>query len=97
MFRVENLQKRYGEIHAVDRTLEQVGLEARAKDAVSKYSGGMKRRLNLALGHRPRAVLLDEPTVGLVLLVVSLCIATAGLSTLLGAVLRSPEQAGSLG
>jgi ABC-2 type transport system ATP-binding protein len=52
---------------AVDRTLEQVGLEARAKDAVSKYSGGMKRRLNLALGlvHRPRAVLLDEPTVGI--------------------------------
>jgi ABC-2 type transport system ATP-binding protein len=52
---------------AVERTLEQVGLEARAKDAVTKYSGGMKRRLNLALGlvHRPRAVLLDEPTVGI--------------------------------
>jgi ABC-type Na+ efflux pump permease subunit len=35
--------------------------------------------------------------IGLVLLVVSLCVATAGLATLLGAVLRSPEQAGSLG
>ena len=40
---------------------------------------------------------LGSSFTGLVLLVVSLCIATAGLSTLLGAVLRSPEQAGSLG
>jgi len=40
---------------------------------------------------------LGSSFAGLVLLVVSLCIATAGLSTLLGAVLRSPEQAGSLG
>jgi len=52
---------------AIDRTLDQVGLTARAKDAVKKYSGGMKRRLNLALGliHQPRLVLLDEPTVGI--------------------------------
>jgi ABC-2 type transport system ATP-binding protein len=52
---------------AVDRTLEHVGLDARANDAVKTYSGGMKRRLNLGIGlvHRPRAVLLDEPTVGI--------------------------------
>jgi ABC-2 type transport system ATP-binding protein len=52
---------------AVDRVLEQVGLSGRAKDAVKTYSGGMKRRLNLGLGlvHSPRAVLMDEPTVGI--------------------------------
>jgi len=52
---------------AVDRALEIVGLEGRAKDPPASYSGGMKRRLNLALGmvHSPRALLLDEPTVGI--------------------------------
>jgi ABC-2 type transport system ATP-binding protein len=47
--------------------LSEVGLSGRAKDAVKTYSGGMKRRLNLALGlvHSPKAVLLDEPTVGI--------------------------------
>ena len=52
---------------AVDRALGEVGLTARADDPAKKYSGGMKRRLNLALGlvHSPRAVLLDEPTVGI--------------------------------
>jgi ABC-2 type transport system ATP-binding protein len=52
---------------AVGRVLEQVGLGGRAKDPVKQYSGGMKRRLNLALGlvHSPRFVLLDEPTVGI--------------------------------
>ena len=52
---------------AVDRVLDQVGLKDRAKDPVKQYSGGMKRRLNLALGlvHGPRAVLMDEPTVGI--------------------------------
>jgi ABC-2 type transport system ATP-binding protein len=52
---------------AVDRVLEQVGLTTRADGPVEKFSGGMKRRLNLALGlvHGPRAVLLDEPTVGI--------------------------------
>jgi ABC-2 type transport system ATP-binding protein len=52
---------------AVERTLDHVGLTHRAKDAVKTYSGGMKRRLNLSLGlvHSPRAVLLDEPTVGI--------------------------------
>ncbi len=52
---------------AVDRVLDQVGLTGRAKDPVRTFSGGMKRRLNLALGlvHGPRAVLMDEPTVGI--------------------------------
>jgi ABC-2 type transport system ATP-binding protein len=52
---------------AVDRVLDLVGLKDRAKDPVKQYSGGMKRRINLALGlvHAPRAVLMDEPTVGI--------------------------------
>jgi len=52
---------------AVDRALELVGLTDRANEPVKQFSGGMKRRLNLSLGlaHSPRAVLLDEPTVGI--------------------------------
>jgi len=52
---------------AADRVLGQVDLTARAGDKVQKYSGGMKRRLNLALGiiHEPRIVMMDEPTVGI--------------------------------
>lgn len=47
--------------------LERVGLSDRAKEPVKNFSGGMKRRLNLAIGlvHKPRLVLLDEPTVGI--------------------------------
>ena len=47
--------------------LEALTLTDRAQDAVKKYSGGMKRRINLgcALLHRPRLLLLDEPTVGI--------------------------------
>jgi ABC-2 type transport system ATP-binding protein len=46
--------------------LDFVGLENRKRDAVKTYSGGMKRRLNLAaaLLHDPQIILLDEPTVG---------------------------------
>jgi len=51
---------------AVAAGLAFANLEDRADDPVEPFSGGMKRRLNLAVGilHRPRAVLLDEPTVG---------------------------------
>ena len=50
----------------LDELLQLVGLDARRDDYVSTFSGGMKRRLNLAMSlvHRPRLVLLDEPTVG---------------------------------
>ncbi|UFU05539.1 ABC transporter ATP-binding protein [Ruania halotolerans] len=50
----------------VDEVLDVVGLADRAKDPVKEYSGGMKRRLNIAVGllHRPSLLILDEPTVG---------------------------------
>ena len=56
-----------GELNAsVDWALERTALQDRQKDAVRSFSGGMKRRLNIACGivHKPRVVLLDEPTVG---------------------------------
>jgi ABC-2 type transport system ATP-binding protein len=48
------------------RMLDEVGLGDRAQDVAGSYSGGMKRRLNLACGmiHSPPVLLLDEPTVG---------------------------------
>jgi ABC-2 type transport system ATP-binding protein len=51
---------------AVARALELAGLGDRQHDRVKTYSGGMKRRLNLAAGdlHQPELLLLDEPTVG---------------------------------
>ena len=47
--------------------LDALALTDRARDAVKKYSGGMKRRINIgcALMHEPRLLLLDEPTVGI--------------------------------
>lgn len=51
----------------VDEVLQMVGLVDRQKDRVEKYSGGMKRRVNIgiALLHKPRFLYLDEPTVGI--------------------------------
>ncbi|MBW3618849.1 MAG: ABC transporter ATP-binding protein [Actinobacteria bacterium] len=50
----------------VDAVLELIGLEQRARDRTSDYSGGMKRRLNIGIGllHEPTLLVLDEPTVG---------------------------------
>jgi lipooligosaccharide transport system ATP-binding protein len=56
-----------GRAAAVDRALEIANLTPRADTIVRELSGGMRRRLLVARGliHRPRLVLLDEPTVGL--------------------------------
>jgi ABC-2 type transport system ATP-binding protein len=47
--------------------LEFVGLTDRAKSFPSEFSGGMKRRLNIAcaIAHRPKLIIMDEPTVGI--------------------------------
>lgn len=51
----------------IDQTLKQVGLFDRRNDKVKTYSGGMKRRINIAaaLLHRPKILFMDEPTVGI--------------------------------
>ncbi len=51
----------------VGELLEAVGLSDRARNRVGTFSGGMKRRLHLAVAlvHRPRVLLLDEPLVGI--------------------------------
>jgi ABC-2 type transport system ATP-binding protein len=70
----ENLRA-FGRLHglrgerlgkALRWALEWTGLDSRADDRIAGFSGGMKRRLNIACGvlHRPRILLLDEPTVG---------------------------------
>lgn len=51
----------------IQSVLELVGLAERQHDQVKKYSGGMRRRLEIARGllHKPRVMFLDEPTLGL--------------------------------
>ena len=51
----------------VKESLEFVGLQDKAEEAPSTFSGGMKRRLNIAcaLSHRPDLIIMDEPTVGI--------------------------------
>jgi ABC-2 type transport system ATP-binding protein len=51
----------------VAEVLEEVGLADKAKQRVRTYSGGMKRRINIAVGllHKPRLLFMDEPTVGI--------------------------------
>ena len=51
----------------VDEVLEIIGLVERQKDRVDKFSGGMKRRVNIgaALMHKPAVIIMDEPTVGI--------------------------------
>ncbi|WP_061994567.1 ABC transporter ATP-binding protein [Clostridium sp. ATCC 25772] len=50
----------------IEEVLKITGLEEKKKQKVKKYSGGMKRRLNLAVSilHHPKVLILDEPTVG---------------------------------
>ena len=59
--RGKHLQKK------IDELLKRVGLMDRADDMIRKYSTGMKRRLNFAIGiiNDPEIILLDEPTVGI--------------------------------
>jgi ABC-2 type transport system ATP-binding protein len=56
----------YDKPAAPDGVLELVGLADRADEPVKNFSGGMKRRLNIAIGliHSPDILVLDEPTVG---------------------------------
>lgn len=51
----------------IDEALEITGLKDRSKDKIKNYSGGMKRRINIAAAfmHHPKLLIMDEPTVGI--------------------------------
>lgn len=51
----------------IDDVAEIIGIKDRLKDKIEKYSGGMKRRINIgaALLHKPELLIMDEPTVGI--------------------------------
>jgi ABC-2 type transport system ATP-binding protein len=51
----------------IDEVLAATGLKDRAKEKISNYSGGMKRRINIAAAvmHHPKILIMDEPTVGI--------------------------------
>jgi ABC-2 type transport system ATP-binding protein len=51
----------------IEEALEMVGLSDQGKKTIKKYSGGMKRRLNIAAAvmHHPEIIIMDEPTVGI--------------------------------
>lgn len=51
----------------INEALEIIGLQDKRKEKVKKFSGGMKRRLNIAAAimHHPRILIMDEPTVGI--------------------------------
>ena len=61
-----NMEKRLAE-ERIDEILGVVGLSERKDDLVKRFSGGMKRRLEIGRGllHRPKVLFLDEPTLGL--------------------------------
>jgi ABC-2 type transport system ATP-binding protein len=54
-------------IKRIDETVNLLGLTDRKNDKVKTYSGGMKRRINIAsaLLHKPKVLFMDEPTVGI--------------------------------
>ncbi len=58
---------RHARRQRIDEVLELVGLTDRKHDQVKTYSGGMRRRLEIARGllHKPKVMFLDEPTLGL--------------------------------
>jgi len=51
----------------INEALEVTGLQNKRKEKVNRFSGGMKRRLNIAcaIAHRPKLIIMDEPTVGI--------------------------------